>query len=129
MCVQHELACDPDSGCWFEPQEVLKHYGTAEEPASHRSRGSRESSPTETNTLFIELPEEVQNVVRPYLDSKFQLQGSTLLAPGVVIRPDMTFRRWLTSWMRQLTGLHASGPHAAQVLCVRVMSCGPAHLC
>jgi len=97
---------------------VLKHYGTAEEPTSHRSRGSRESTPTETNTLFIELPEEVQNVVRPYLDSKFQLQGSTLLAPGIVIRPDMTFRRWLTSWMRQLTGLHASGPHAAQVLCV-----------
>ncbi|KAL0053239.1 hypothetical protein WJX82_003001 [Trebouxia sp. C0006] len=90
-------------------QEVLKHYGTAEEPTSHRSRGSRESTPTETNTLFIELPEEVQNVVRPYLDSKFQLQGGTLLAPGVIIRPDMTFRRWLTSWMRQLTGLHASG--------------------
>ncbi len=57
-------------------------------------------------------------MVRPYLDSKFQLQGGTLLAPGVIIRPDMTFRRWLTSWMRHLTGLHASGPHAAQVLCM-----------
>ncbi|KAL0029509.1 hypothetical protein WJX79_000191 [Trebouxia sp. C0005] len=65
-------------------QEVLKHYGTAEEPTSH-------------------------SVVRPYLDSKFQLQGGTSLAPGVIIRPDMTFRRWLTSWMRQVTGLHASG--------------------
>ncbi len=113
MVFQHKHACVPDNGCLTKPQEVLKHYGIAEEPTSHRSRGSRESTPTETNTLFIELPEEVQNVVRPYLDSKFQLQGGTLLAPGIIIRPDMTFRRWLTSWMRQLTGLHASGPHFA----------------
>ncbi len=90
-------------------QELLRHYGTAEEPTTHRSRGSRESTPTETNTLFLELPADIQNVVRPYLDSKFQLQSSALRASGVIFKPDMSFRRWLASWMRQLTEHHASG--------------------
>lgn len=90
-------------------QELLKRYGTTEESRTHRSRGSRESTPTETNTLFIELPSDIQNVVRPYLDSKFQLHGSTARISGVIIRSDMSFRRWLTSWMRQLTEHHASG--------------------
>ena len=92
-------------------QELLRHYGMSEEPAAttHRSRGSREGTPTDTNTLFQHLPDEIQNVVRPYLDSKFQLQSNTLRATGVIFKPDMSFRRWLASWMRQLTEHHASG--------------------
>ena len=92
-------------------QELLRHYGMSEEPATiaHRSRGSREGTPTETNTLFLHLPSDIQNVARPYLDSKFQLQSNTLRATGVIFKPDMSFRRWLASWMRQLTEHHASG--------------------
>ena len=90
-------------------QELLRHYRASEEPKSHRSRGSRESTPTETNTLFLELPYDIQSVVRPYLDSKFQLQTLPLRATGVIFKPDMSFRRWLASWMRQLIENHASG--------------------
>ena len=102
----HDL-CDQRNGL----QELLRHYGLSEEPAAitHRSRGSREGSPTETNTLFLHLPADIQNVARPYLDSKFQLQSNTLRATGVIFKPDMSFRRWLASWMRQLTEHHASG--------------------
>ena len=82
---------------------------------SHRSRGSREGTPTETNTLFLGLPPDIQNVARPYLDSKFQLQSNSLQASGVLFKPHMSFRRWLASWMRQLTEHHASGPFLVSV--------------
>lgn len=90
-------------------QELLRNYGMSEEPVTHRSRGSREGTPTETNTLFLHLPADIQNVARPYLDSKFQLQSNTLRATGVIFNPEMSFRRWLACWMRQLTEHHASG--------------------
>ncbi|KAL3137629.1 hypothetical protein ABBQ38_004906 [Trebouxia sp. C0009 RCD-2024] len=93
----------------FAIQELLRHYGVSEEPVTHKSRGSREGTPTETNTLFLHLPPDIQNVARPYLDSKFQLQSNSLRASGVIFTPEMSFRRWLASWMRQLTEHHASG--------------------
>lgn len=90
-------------------QELLRHYGATEEAPTNNRRGSRESTPTETNKLFLDLPSDIQDVVRPYLESKFQLASSLTSAKGVIFSPDMSFRRWLYQWMRQLVVHFASG--------------------
>lgn len=93
----------------LQVQELLRHYGTTEEPPRNNRRGSRESTPTESNKLFLDLPGHIQDVVRPYLESKFQLASSLTSTEGVIFSPDMSFRRWLYQWMRQLVVHHASG--------------------
>lgn len=111
-------------------QELLRHYGASEEQAAGSRRGSRESTPTETNTLFLELPVVIQDVVRPYLDSKFQLASSATSAKGTIFTPDMSFRRWLYLWMRQLVVHYASGevcPHW-QVECIEHSLIAEAHI-
>lgn len=103
---------DPISKYWVV-QELLKHYGTAEvQPAASR-RGSRESTPTESNMLFLELPSDIQDVVRPYLESKFQLAGNKTSSKGIIFMPAISFRKWLYLWMRHLVVYHSSGQYSS----------------
>lgn len=90
-------------------QELLRRYGATEQQPAPSRRSSRESTPTESNSLFLELPTDIQDVVRPYLESKFQLASTATAAKGVIFLPEISFRRWLYLWMRQLVVHYASG--------------------
>lgn len=71
--------------------------------------------PPESNALFALLPEEVQAIVRPYLDSKYSMKiPSTKVLNGVVFTsavPHITFRKWVPLWLTQLTEMHITGEH------------------
>ena len=84
-------------------QELLKACRKA--PAA----GTAASAP-ENNSLFRVLPEDIQSVIRPYLDSKFELISSGTVHQGVVFGsvPDMPFGMWLYRWMVQMKQ-HMSG--------------------
>ena len=102
---------------------MLRRYGATEQQPALSRRGSRESTPTESNSLFLELPTDIQDVVRPYLESKFQLASTATAAKGVIFLPEISFRRWLYLWMRQLVVHYASGASNCLVLVVVPVSC------
>lgn len=132
-------------GATLAIQELLRHYsqaeglqelaaqaqaqgGGSEGRGQQRQRGSREVSPAATagpsgagavegNLLFAALAGEVQAIVRPYLDSKYQIRGVGHRPLGIVFGslPDLSFRRWLFLWLSQLVQHHASGEGSARV--------------
>ena len=72
----------------------------------------RETTPQpDQNALFSVLPEEIQAIVRPYLDSKFSYRTSGKKMQGTIFRPgsSLPFRRWLALWLTQLIDNHVSG--------------------
>ncbi|KAI3426356.1 hypothetical protein D9Q98_008728 [Chlorella vulgaris] len=116
-------------------QELLKHYSQAEgleeavpgaadaqQQQQQQQKGwpgvpvaqrSREATPAgaEGNLLFAALAPEVQAIVRPYLDSKYQIRGIVTRPQGTLFgsQPAMSFRKWLFLWLSQLVHHHASG--------------------
>ena len=53
----------------------------------------------------------LQAIVRPYLDSKYQIRGIVQRPLGTLFGslPGMSFRKWLFLWLSQLVQHHASG--------------------
>lgn len=85
--------------------------------------------PRAGNPLYERLPEDTRRVVRPYLDSKYELRSARakpLL--GAVFGGDsiggaaggggggLSFRRWLYLWMKQLVDNHATGASGVGVV-------------
>jgi len=51
--------------------------------------------------------------VRPYLDSKFAVQGAGRCRKGVIFGAggaDLPFRKWLFAWLKQLVSQAAGAP-------------------
>ena len=93
-------------------QELLREYGQPTRNRQSRGRGSRESSPAHENTLYAVLPQDVKALVQPYMDSKYALKGgSGTVVSGLVYTSELeiSFRKWLHVWLRQLVDTHASG--------------------
>jgi len=83
----------------FGIQELLSEYSGED--------GGNESG----WNLFRNIGEELQAVVRPYLNTKYQLQQS--FNPGAIPSPifgshGLSFRRWLALWLQQLTDVMPS---------------------
>ncbi|PSC70468.1 serine threonine-kinase ATR isoform X1 [Micractinium conductrix] len=108
-------------------QELLRHCraaqgvvelaaAAAERAGSGASAGqqrrSREATPADSaddNLLFSALEAEVQAIVRPYLNSKYQLRGIAERPGGTLFRTGLSFRKWIFNWLAQLMQRHASG--------------------
>lgn len=65
------------------------------------------SAPSTYNTPAAPCPR--QAIVRPYLDSKYQIKGIVQRPLGTLFSPGMSFRKWLFLWLSQLVQHHASG--------------------
>lgn len=61
----------------------------------------------------------LQAIVRPYLDSKYQIRGIVQRPLGTLFGSagGMSFRKWLFLWLSQLVQHHASGAAAAAAPC------------
>ncbi|GAB4817356.1 hypothetical protein N2152v2_004402 [Parachlorella kessleri] len=99
----------------FAIQELLKHYARHDELARHslvatEGQRSREGTPVDGNALFNALPQEVQAIVRPYLESKYSVLSTGRRGMGVVFKPSISFRRWMSMWMEQMVQHFVSGP-------------------
>ena len=51
----------------------------------------------------------LQAIVRPYLNSKYQLRGIAERPGGTLFRTGLSFRKWIFNWLAQLMQRHASG--------------------
>jgi len=51
----------------------------------------------------------LQALVQPYLDSRFLVQPREKTNPGLVFKRGISFRSWLSSWLRQLIDNYAKG--------------------
>lgn len=57
--------------------------------------------------------------MRPYLDSKFAVQGAGSSRRGVIFGTagaDLPFRRWLFQWLKQLVSQAAGAQHVFAIL-------------
>ena len=87
-------------------QELLKHYGVE----SSETLAGTEDDIRQRNAVFMQLPEDVQTLVKPYLDSRFYLENSNVMPKAVVfVVNGSSFRRWLYSWLRTLIENFAEG--------------------
>lgn len=77
-------------------------------PSGGKKRQAKKVRST-SNSLFERLPEEIQAIVRPYLDSKYSMKSSTGQTEGIVFNSDMTVRKWLGLWLTQLIDNHLAG--------------------
>lgn len=78
-------------------------------PGGTKQRQRSATPQAEANALFCVLPAEVQAIVRPYLDSKFQYRATGKKIEGVIFKSGLSFRRWLAVWLTQLIDQHVSG--------------------
>ena len=51
----------------------------------------------------------LQAIVRPYLESKYSVLSTGRRGTGVVFKPSISFRRWMSMWMEQMVQHFASG--------------------
>lgn len=83
------------------------------------NQGATRSNPSasvdaNSSGLFLSLPEEVQAIVRPYLDSRYALQLPGRTISGVLYGSPYvsSFQVWLTYWLNQLVDKYVSGDAA-----------------
>ena len=117
LCVRwaiHVLCCwgkcmhDAHAKSTRNTQELLKYYAKPEAMAATPS-GSRGTQ--QGNELFAALSGGVQALVSPYLHSSYTLTRSSGVARKVLFSSDSgaSFRRWLSTWLRQIIEHHSSG--------------------
>ena len=87
-------------------QEILRKYGAEQIDLEKEGEEVR----VQENSVFLQLPEDVQTLVKPYLDSRYVLAVSKMMPPQVVFNANgSSFRRWLYSWLRTLIENFADG--------------------
>lgn len=86
----------------------MKHYGPElSEPQDSDNELQIVEHP---NTILAQLPEDVQTLVKPYLESRFYLENSNVMPKVVVFTANgSSFRRWLYTWLRTLIENFAEG--------------------
>jgi hypothetical protein len=98
-------------------QQVATRKGQGSGKKTPAKNAQRRATPPpqpgapDSNLLFTILPAEVQAIVRPYLDSKFQYKATGKKVQGVIFRQNtgLSYRRWLALWLTQLIDTHVSG--------------------